>query len=231
MTKHRRQTKHNTWHHHQSISHCLFDGSGTSDDVSCAIIAIRMSKPSSKSLKNVVNAADLATLQEEYTFVPSEDKPSTWQERMVQTYHDGLYKEYALADLSRAPTLGLRWRTSKEVVDRKGEKSCGNKRCQETSGLVTLEVPFSYAEKGVAKKELVKLRLCPSCKPLVSTRASQNTKEGRRKESRESNRRSRSEPDDDSYSGSSDSDHSRSRQKKRKKRRKLDKKERKKRRK
>lgn len=43
---------------------------------------------------------------------------STWQERMVKTYHQGLYKEYVLADLSRVldiGKIGLRWRTETEV--------------------------------------------------------------------------------------------------------------------
>mmetsp|Transcript_77821 Transcript_77821/g.225848 ORF Transcript_77821/g.225848 Transcript_77821/m.225848 type:complete len:179 (-) Transcript_77821:1047-1583(-) len=132
--------------------------------------------------KNVVSQADRATLEEHYEFVPSSTKKvETWQERMSQRYMDGLYKEFALADLSRPGQLGLRWRTRQEVMTGRGEQSCGNKRCTASHQLVTLEVPFSYSEKGVAKKELVKLRLCPECRPLVHT-SSQKKKDRRRQE-------------------------------------------------
>jgi protein FRA10AC1 len=137
-----------------------------------------MAESSSKStLKNVVSAADRGLLEEQYEFVPSQTndddkKPSTWQDRMVQRYNDGLYREYALADLSCPGQLGLRWRTRQEVVDGRGEKSCGNKRCLHSVGLVTMEVPFAYQEGGIKKKELVKLRLCPTCFPQVRTKGS-----------------------------------------------------------
>jgi len=128
---------------------------------------------------------------------------SRWQERMVKRYHDHLYKEYALADLSVPGRIGLRWRTRDEVVSGRGDRTCGNKRCREGStnntnttntisttttttangsdnngnnngngnNLVTLEVPFSYCEHGVHKKELVKLKLCLNCRPLLSKSA------------------------------------------------------------
>ncbi|KAG7356110.1 folate-sensitive fragile site-like protein [Nitzschia inconspicua] len=121
----------------------------------CSTMSKRQSslKPSAPpKVKNVVSEAD---------------------HRMVQSYHDNLYKEYALADLSRGPgQIGLRWRTRQEVVDGRGERTCGNKLCtkqQERNNgpLITLEVPFAYQEHGVKKKELVKLRLCPACLPLV----------------------------------------------------------------
>lgn len=140
-----------------------------------------MSKPSG-AFKNIVSVTDRAVLRERYEFVPAPQdakdhannqndpgvRPSqTWQDRMVQRYHDGLFKEFALADLSRPGQLGLRWRTRQEVVDGRGEHTCGNKRCKNSEDLLTLEVPFSYQEKGEHKKELVKLRLCQSCRPLV----------------------------------------------------------------
>ena len=128
-----------------------------------------MSSTQPKELKNVVCPADHAVLEAEYTFLPSEEAPASWQARMVQRYHSGLYKEFALADLSRPGQLGLRWRTKQEVVDGKGELSCGNLKCRNSENLVAMEVPFSYTEKGVAKKELVKLRLCSTCQPLVQT--------------------------------------------------------------
>jgi protein FRA10AC1 len=49
---------------------------------------------------------------------------------MVEKYHEHLYKEFALADFSRGPgKVGLRWRTKQEVVDGRGERTCGNKHC------------------------------------------------------------------------------------------------------
>lgn len=146
-----------------------------------------MTKSSSckSTLKNVVSAADRAVLEEQYEFVPSQTndddnnnkQPSTWQDRMVQRYNEGLYREYSLADLSRPGQLGLRWRTRQEVIDGRGERTCGNKRCLHSVGLVTIEVPFAYQEGGIKKKELVKLKLCPSCLPLVRPKAAEKATE------------------------------------------------------
>lgn len=174
-----------------------------------------MSKSESKELKNVVSLADRKALEEGYTFVPSEKKPTSWQERMILRYHDGLYKEYALADLSRAPLLGLRWRTRQEVVDGRGERSCGNKRCHNTSNLSTLEVPFKYVEGKVTKKELVKLRLCPSCKPLISSKS----KTSERTPERISGRRRDSDSDDSREDSSEGSEESWTRKKRKKNKR------------
>jgi len=126
-------------------------------------------------VKNVVTTADRVALEDHYSFIPSEStsKNNTlkneWQERMVAKYHDHLFKEFALADLSIPGRIGLRWRTREEVINGRGDRTCGNKRCQNNSddnnsSLVTLEVPFSYYERGEKKIELVKLKLCSSCK-------------------------------------------------------------------
>eukprot|EP00980_Cylindrotheca_fusiformis_P009909 scaffold2194_cov130-Cylindrotheca_fusiformis.AAC.5 len=125
-----------------------------------------------KGLKNIVSAADHALLEDKYEFIPSEKKPNSWQDRMVERYHNGLYKEFALADLTRPGKIGLRWRTKQEVIQGRGEKTCGNKKCQSKDDLITLEVPFTYMEAGISKKELVKLRLCSLCKPLVAVNSS-----------------------------------------------------------
>lgn len=61
---------------------------------------------------------------------------ATWQERMVKNYHQGLYKEYVLADLSRVldiGKIGLRWRTESEVSNGRGFRCCGNLTCQGVS--------------------------------------------------------------------------------------------------
>ncbi|GKY98204.1 hypothetical protein MPSEU_000778100 [Mayamaea pseudoterrestris] len=168
--------------------------------------------------RNVVSDADMAELERHYRFVPSKQpstatafsEPSkeqrgTWQDRMVQHYHQHLYKEYVLADLTFASEqrLGLRWRTQDEVASGKGSTSCGNKHCPSHKGQfnetklhaaivkvkpigideelerkrlmkldygddqVDYEVPFSYQEQGESKLELVKLRLCAKCAPLL----------------------------------------------------------------
>lgn len=127
---------------------------------------------SKKRLKNVCSEADHAILQERYEFIPSEKKATSWQDRMVKKYDASLYREYAIADLTRSNRLGLRWRTRQEVESGRGERTCGNRTCYNDVGLVTLEVPFSYVERGIKKKELVKLCLCPRCKPLVETKSS-----------------------------------------------------------
>ncbi len=62
---------------------------------------------------------------------------ATWQDRMVRKYHDHLYKEYVLADLSRVyenGTVGLRWRTADEVARGRGFRCCGNLNCPSSSG-------------------------------------------------------------------------------------------------
>jgi protein FRA10AC1 len=217
-------------------------------------------------VKNIVCEADHQTLRESYSFLPpttssstslslSQPQPqpqqnkeqsnlpiftSTWQDRMVQSYHDHLYKEYALADLSRGPgqQIGLRWRTKQEVIDGRGERTCGNKHCSslparqnnnnnnninnnDSMPLMTLEVPFSYQERGVQKMELVKLRLCPVCVPLVkSTRGNSTTTNSQtvvQSESAPSQDSSAEEQSDvtTSSSSSSSSNRRRRRQKKR----------------
>mmetsp|Transcript_1374 Transcript_1374/g.2220 ORF Transcript_1374/g.2220 Transcript_1374/m.2220 type:complete len:320 (+) Transcript_1374:610-1569(+) len=64
----------------------------------------------------------------------SRTSTTTWQERMARTYEQQLYREYVLADLTRvhlhrSGPVGLRWRTKAEVLQGKGELSCGNKHC------------------------------------------------------------------------------------------------------
>lgn len=143
----------------------------------------------SRKVKNIVSAADHAAMHEHYSFLPpesnkkhnvddgnSKNQPipgvSSWQDRMVAQYHQHLFREFALADLSVPGRIGLRWRTKEEVFSGRGERSCGNKRCRNNSDgaddLATLEVPFSYEEHGERKKELVKLRVCKKCRPLLN---------------------------------------------------------------
>ena len=63
----------------------------------------------------------------------------------------------------------MRWRTEKEVVDGKGQFSCGEVNCTSTNlqfkrDLCSYEVPFSYVSRdGKKNTTLVKVRLCGSC--------------------------------------------------------------------
>ncbi|CAJ1897863.1 unnamed protein product [Cylindrotheca closterium] len=131
-----------------------------------------MAESKRMAMKNVVTDADQAILEEKYEFIPGKKKQTSWQDRMVERYQSGLYKEYALADLSRPGKVGLRWRTKKEVLEGIGERTCGNKACMNTDLLITLRVPFAYIEQGVSKMDMVKLRLCPKCEPFVTKKKS-----------------------------------------------------------
>lgn len=59
--------------------------------------------------------------------------------------------------------VGVRWRTKAEVESGKGQFTCGAKGCNESLGLASYEINFSYAEAGQSKQALVKVRLCPDC--------------------------------------------------------------------
>ncbi len=117
--------------------------------------------------------SDLEILKEHHQFLLDDDDEDggTWEMRMVKAYHDHLYKEYCLTDLSRVhlegSPIGLRWRTEKEVRRGKGQFSCGSLHCSTEDGLTSWELPFGYIEKGEKKMALVKVRLCPSCSTLL----------------------------------------------------------------
>lgn len=108
---------------------------------------------------------DHDALKESFRFIRSEedDMDDTWEVRLAKRYYSKLYREYAIADMSRygEGKLGLRWRTQSEVVSGRGQLTCGARGCSERMGLASFEVPFSYNEAGQAKSALVKVRLCP----------------------------------------------------------------------
>ena len=93
------------------------------------------------------------------------DQVDSWEKRLAKAYYDKLFKEYAIADLSRyrERKVALRWRTEKEVVVGKGQFVCGSRLCSAREGLVSWEVNFAYVEGGVRKNALVKVRLCSGC--------------------------------------------------------------------
>jgi len=88
-----------------------------------------------------------------------------WEKELAKKYYEKLFKEYAIADLSRFKEhkVGLRWRVEKEVVSGKGQFICGGKGCEAKEALQSFEVNFVYVEQEARKNALVKVRLCPSC--------------------------------------------------------------------
>lgn len=225
--------------------------------------ASRDHHPSSRppETKNIVTAQDYEELRKHYKFVlPAGDgkkkkkdqsTSSTWQDRMVKNYHDHLYKEFAIVDLSVPGRIGLRFRIKPEVVSGKGFETCGNKHCpsyenpglykqsarerhlaerkQDESGvgegLADYEVPFQYVEQNETKLELVKLRLCLACAPLLLERSgsAKRVAEGAKRKAKDDTESSSS----DSSSSDESSDSSDSYYRKRKSRRRRKKKSRK----
>ena len=118
---------------------------------------------------------DMDVVKENYRFVRSSEDDlaaatGNSEQRLAKRYWDRLYKEYALADMSRYRTgeIGLRWRTEQEVIDGRGQFTCGNKKCPTQppatpNQLKSFELNFCYVEGGVSKQTLVKVRLCPDC--------------------------------------------------------------------
>ena len=109
---------------------------------------------------------DYSVLREQHKFLwDTSDKVDSWEKKLAKTYYDRLFKEYAIADLSRYKEnkIALRWRIEKEVIEGRGQFACGNKHCQERENLESWEVNFAYVEQGERKNVLVKLRLCPAC--------------------------------------------------------------------
>ena len=92
----------------------------------------------------------------------------SWEQRLAIHYYNRLYKEYALVDLTyyEINKIGMRWRTEREVIDGKGQFSCGNLHCDNTNTheLCSYEVPFRYKDlEGKVVSTLVKVRLCGPC--------------------------------------------------------------------
>ena len=111
---------------------------------------------------------------------------------MSKKYYDKLFKEFAIADLSRykEKKIGLRWRTEREVVCGKGHFICGSTRCDESAALESFEVNFGYIEKGTKKNALVKVRLCPDCAYKLAYTRKKSSKKRKKKKKKKKKRRS-----------------------------------------
>ncbi|GMF16963.1 unnamed protein product [Phytophthora lilii] len=175
-----------------------------------------------------VSGAELEVLKQKFQFIrddeaDAEQGETDWQVRMSVRYYRQLFREYALADLSRYKEgkIGLRWRTEMEVVAGKGQFSCGNKRCDERAGLHSYELLFAYVEHGERKRCLVKVRACSACaqklfyKKLMEVRKKKAQKQERKwrrleKHSsigkRQAKRRRRSASRSESHAESDDED-------------------------
>eukprot|EP00435_Cladocopium_sp_Y103_P030128 s2876_g7.t1 len=63
----------------------------------------------------------------------------------------------------RKGQVGFRWRTQSEVLNGRGQFSCGHKFCSSKDDLKSYEVDFKYSEAKCQKRALVKVRLCQDC--------------------------------------------------------------------
>ncbi|KAH7341535.1 folate-sensitive fragile site protein Fra10Ac1-domain-containing protein [Rhizoctonia solani] len=136
--------------------------------------------PGSSTRTNAKGKTELDGLVENHKFLRDDDEKELeelgHEERIAVKYYRGLFKEFAVVDLKHYKTgqFALRWRTESEVISGLGQFTCGNTRCAYHQAdddrpvpqpkLVTLELPFGYAEGGEAKSALVKVVLCERCK-------------------------------------------------------------------
>jgi hypothetical protein len=123
--------------------------------------------------------SDLEALARHHRFVRDESEDSSllvssWEARLARKYYDRLFKEFALADLTRyrSGQIGLRWRLESEVISGKGSAICGALGCHEANELGTFELLFKYSEQGAERMELVKVRLCPRCSEKAAASSS-----------------------------------------------------------
>ncbi|CAO2817398.1 unnamed protein product [Amaranthus hypochondriacus] len=142
---------------------------------------------------------DRDTLKEGYRFIRTEedDLDPSWEQRLVKRYYDKLFKEYCIADMSKYKSgkIGLRWRTENEVISGKGQFICGNKHCEEKTGLASFEVNFSYFEAGENKQALVKLVVCERCAEKLHYKRNRERKlmESQQREDSKKNRKTQSD--------------------------------------
>ena len=131
--------------------------------------SLSSSSSSSSLLRSKIAPSDLAALHSRHQFIRDDKEDakqySSWEVRMARRYYNLLYKEFAIADLSRFTEgkIGLRWRMEKEVVEGKGQFVCGATSCNSYEELHSYELPFQYVEDGMRKSELVKVRVCKQC--------------------------------------------------------------------
>ncbi|XP_035893222.1 protein FRA10AC1 homolog isoform X2 [Anopheles stephensi] len=116
---------------------------------------------------------DHDVVRENHRFLWDEETVDSWEKQLAKKYYDKLFKEYCISDLSRYKEnkVAMRWRIEKEVVVGKGQFVCGDRHCEERTGLRSWEVNFGYQEHGQKRNALVKLRLCPTCSDKLNYRS------------------------------------------------------------
>merc|ERR1711971_1338593 len=109
---------------------------------------------------------DIDVIREHHRLLWTEDDDEQSREvQLAKRYHDKLFKEYVIIDLSRYKEnqFGMRWRVDAEVVTGRGQFVCANKKCSSVKKLRTWEVNFGYVEHSIKKNALIKCRLCHDC--------------------------------------------------------------------
>ncbi|KAL4444099.1 hypothetical protein ABPG75_011836 [Micractinium tetrahymenae] len=162
---------------------------------------------------------DFDILRENFRFIRSEEDDATdsWEVRLAKRYYSKLFKEYAIADLSRYKEgrVGLRWRTQREVVAGRGQFCCGATGCEERRGLASFEVPFAYQEAGERRQALVKVRLCPTHAYQLNYRKQQEAERAHKERRRREKRRRKREEEKEGKRGRRDGKASGSKERKR----------------
>jgi len=146
---------------------------------------------------------DYDIIREHHRFIWSDgDDPDTWERQMAKKYHDKLFKEYCICDMSlyQQKKYAMRWRTETEVINGKGQFICGGRKCDKSDNLRSWEVNFAYMEDSVKKNALVKLRLCPDCSVKLNyhQRRKDVTKIIKKKKKRKQEKKRTKESDDES---------------------------------
>ena len=110
---------------------------------------------------------DMQILKKHYQFVRNSegDETDEYGENLAKEYESKLFRDYAIADLSKYKEgkIGLRWRNESEVIKHKGHFICAALNCEQKEELQSSLLNFSYKENGETKQCLVKVCLCPSC--------------------------------------------------------------------
>lgn len=131
-------------------------------------------------------ARDLEVLKREHRFLPDEDDDGDEKKRrdkVTVNYEQQLFRDFVIADLSRAHErmVGLRWRTAEEVRAGKGDSVCAAKGCHVRADLAALELLFAFEEGGERKKTLVTCVLCPEHAELARFAKSDPAEEEKRR--------------------------------------------------
>jgi protein FRA10AC1 len=143
---------------------------------------------------------DIEALQRNHQFVRDDEEDEkamsrSWEVRMARKYYNRLFKEYAVGDFSRyrEGKIGLRWRVEREVLNGKGQFTCGSLSCAESNNLESYEVPFRYTEGGLLKHELVKIRVCEECAVKLFYKKLESVPEKKKEKAKKRKRKSSEE--------------------------------------